>query len=148
MCQTSPTVAETHNGIKRKENLARALQTSLINLVNKYRFKVNYTHQNQWQRLLNSSAKSHESPSVELSWAWEPSDREGARWFNLGTRSLRRVHCQDIRRMKQGLKKKWIFILTICSLFLESIKEGGWFYNGRSHWIWQLKLHQKTILTA
>ena len=33
-------------------------------------------------------AKSNESPMLELSGAWEPSDRTGARGFNPGTRSF------------------------------------------------------------
>ena len=31
-----------------------------------------------WWMLLISSARGHESSSLELSWAWEPSDRKGA----------------------------------------------------------------------
>ena len=32
----------------------------------------------QWWRLFNSPAKHHESHCMELSWAWEPADSEGA----------------------------------------------------------------------
>ena len=49
-----------------------------------------------WQGLKINPARSHEYPMLELSWAWEPTDRAGAWRFDPGTRSLSRVPSRNM----------------------------------------------------
>ena len=52
----------------------------------------------QRQKLMVSPAMSNESPMLELSGAWEPSNRTGAWGFNLDTRSFSCVLSRNMAR--------------------------------------------------
>ena len=49
-----------------------------------------------WQRLLSNPARSNKFLSLEMSWAWKPTDNSRAREFGSGTRSYSCVHCRDM----------------------------------------------------
>ena len=54
-----------------------------------------------WRRLTPNPTSRRELHSMEFSWAWEPTYREGAWRNNLGKRSLCRVHCRDTGRQSK-----------------------------------------------
>ena len=49
-----------------------------------------------WQRLISNLSRSHKCPSLELSWAWEPTDNLRAREFCPGARSYDCVLGRDM----------------------------------------------------
>ena len=64
-----------------------------------------------WWRLRVNPASNNELLSIELSWVWEPTYREGARWNSLGKRSLCCVLGRDINRWSKprGYSEKYWF---------------------------------------
>ena len=55
----------------------------------------------KWWRLIFNPTNHNELPSVELSWAWEPTYREVAWRNSLGKRSLYCVYSRDVGKQNK-----------------------------------------------
>ena len=72
------TDSDTQSPVVVKQGRKGGDEIQLEYLAKNIRFQEWTNRTFQWRRLLNSPAKHHEYHCMELSWAWEPTDSEGA----------------------------------------------------------------------
>ena len=88
----------TQDSTKNKRNRDEGDRTSRTYLAKKCKFQWWKVNKSQWWRLRDSPTKANEYYSVELSWTWVPTCREGAQSFDSGKRSLCRVFSRNVGR--------------------------------------------------
>ena len=129
-----------------KELEAMAIQPNPSYQIRKFRFQRLKNKTIQWWRLLSSPANLNEFHSMELSWAWEPTYREGA-WSNeSGKRSICRVYSWNMGRWSKAKRHSMTYwFWTFFFLWKEIIEEVDWLCTSETPLIWALILSQRTI---